>query len=81
MKQSLKHMFEISGGISLCFLVGAITSIIMSSYHTSGYGSIFLQGALGLSAIVFVVSILCLVLLNIDLAKTSIAKRLVADDD
>lgn len=73
MKQSLKHMLEICGGISLCFLISAIMLIISSS-RASYYSGTFLQSIFGVSAMVFVVSILCLILLNIDWA--SVTKRL-----
>ena len=81
MKKSLKRMFEISGGISLCFLIGAITSAVTVYNYKVSYGYVFLQGFLGLSAIVFVVSFLGVLLLNVNFGKTGFAKRFANDDD
>ena len=80
MKNSLKHMFEISGGISLCALIGAITSNIAISNHWQGYGYMFFHGLLWLSLIVFAVSLFGVLLLNINWAKTGLAKRLANDN-
>ena len=81
MKNSLKHMFEISGGVSLCFLAASIVSNVMLFNYKVGYGYVFLQGFLGLSTIVFVASFLGVFLLNVNFGKTGLAKRLANDDD
>ncbi len=81
MKQSLKHMFEISGGISLCFLISAVTAMLAIEFYEGGYGYMFIQSFWELALAGLILSVFGVFLVDYNWSNSVFAKRLMADDD